>query len=413
MSFDQLDIHSVIPSGNDLRILLNSDHISYGEVHKILQEKGIYIWDSDKSVTVPLLCSTLLLPDEFTRLIEASIKRESKPKNKKSSVELINKTKDWTNSIRDLVFDDNLLPNKGLDNTKFFMAPYVEIENSNSAKISYIITSKKYNEDWIKSELKYEAEIKITNSNGKLQLDFYSTHTSKETDSINKKIIKNLTQTLYNDKVIQKEDLDTICFKSFNNHERVLFFKRLTSGFKRKLSSGDVDNIEITFDQSIQNLADDPQITWMKKTVKKLKIDGEKLHEIFLISNDLYYEHYYIQKMDIEYPFSFTTNKGTSKISFFFSAPSKKDEDQLKGELTFSFLKTSFEKEPNKDAKKEVLESINLVIQDMIDSSYQLTLEDRNKRFKAYLANQHWTKFEENLYSYINTVSKLNLNFSF
>lgn len=409
MSFDQLDINSVIPSGNDLRVLLNSDHISYGEIHKLLQEKGIYIWDSDKSVTVPLLCSTLLLPDEFTRLIEASITRESKPKNKKSSVELVNSSKDWTDCIRDLIIDDTVLPNKGIDIIKFDSSPFIEVENSNSVKITYSITNKKYNEDWIKSELKFNAEIRITNNKGKLQLDFYSTHTSKETDSINRNIIKVITQTLYKDDCIQRDELNQICFKSFNNQERVIFFKRLTSGLKRKFSNGDVDNIEITFDQSIQNIADNPQITWMKKAVKKLKIDGERLHEIFLISDNSYYEHYYIQKMDIEYPFKIGTNNGKCKICFFFSAPTKKEEDYLKSELTFSFIKASFETDPNKDAKKEVIEAINLSVQEMIDNSYQLTLKDRNNRFIDYLNKYSWSKFDKNLNLFMNNIGLLNL----
>ncbi|AXJ89600.1 hypothetical protein DKP84_01705 [Acinetobacter pittii] len=89
----------------------------------------------------------------------------------------------------------------------------------------------------------------------------------------------------------------------------------------------------------------------MKNTVKKLRIDGERLHEIFLISDDIYYDYYYIQKMDIEYPFKIGTNNGSTKVCFFFSAPSKKRRGFLKGELTFSFIKTSFELSPNKDAK--------------------------------------------------------------
>ncbi|KJH56950.1 GapS4b family protein [Acinetobacter calcoaceticus] len=412
MSFEQLDTDSVIPSGNDLRILLNSDHISYGEIHKLLQEKGIYIGESDKSVTVPLLSSTLLLPDEFSRLIEASINRELKPKNKNSSVELLNTSKDWTDPIRNLDFSDDLLPHKGLDITQFSYPPFVEVESKKSVKITYSITSKKYNEDWIKSELTYDAEIKITNIKGKLKLDFYSTHTSKETESINRNIIRKITTALYTEKIIDTENLNQICFKSFNNQERVRFFKRLTAGLGKKLSNGDVDNIEITFDQSKQNLPDDPKITWMKNTVKKLKIDGEKLHEIFLISDDMYYDYYYIQKMDIEYPFKIGANNGSTKICFFFSAPSKKEEDFLKGELTFSFIKTSFDLSPNKDAKIKIHEEINIILQNMIEKSYQNTLTERNARFQKHLKRYEWTIFNKKIGFLLNHFNFINLRYT-
>jgi hypothetical protein len=76
------DINSSIFLGNDLRVLLNSDHISYGEIHNTLKEKGVFIGNNEKSVTVPLLSATLLTPDDFSKLIESSVNRESRPKVK-------------------------------------------------------------------------------------------------------------------------------------------------------------------------------------------------------------------------------------------------------------------------------------------------------------------------------------------
>ncbi|WP_288490633.1 hypothetical protein [uncultured Acinetobacter sp.] len=411
MSFEQLDINSVIPSGNDLKVLLNSDHISYGEINRLLQEKGIYTGESDKSITVPILCSTLLLPDEFSRLIDASINRELKPKNKNSSVVLLSTTKSWTDPIRNLDFTDDLLPNKGLDTTQFSYTPNLEVETDKSIKISYSITSKKYNEDWVKAELKYDAEIKITNIKGKLKLDFYSTHTSKETEAVNRNIINKITKTLFASKIIDSEITKQICFKSFDNQERIRFFKRLTAGLGKKLTKGDVDNIEITFDQSKQNLPDDPKITWMKDTVKKIKIDGKRLHEIFLISDELYYDYYYIQKMDIEYPFSIRTNNGLSKICFFFSAPSRKEEDFEKGELTFSFIKTTFDHPTNKDAKNKTTDEINILLQEMIENSYQNTLKDRNLRFQNHIKSNKWEITDKDLKLFSIKFASINIKY--
>ena len=39
----KFDIRSTILSGNELRVLLNSEHISYGEIHNTLKSKGIII----------------------------------------------------------------------------------------------------------------------------------------------------------------------------------------------------------------------------------------------------------------------------------------------------------------------------------------------------------------------------------
>ncbi len=74
-AFDEL---SSIPTGSELRVLLNSEHISYGEIHSLLKKKGVYVGNTDKSITVPLLSATLLTPKEFSNLIESSVDRESK-----------------------------------------------------------------------------------------------------------------------------------------------------------------------------------------------------------------------------------------------------------------------------------------------------------------------------------------------
>ncbi|MFT0696592.1 hypothetical protein ACDX34_21115 [Acinetobacter bereziniae] len=73
----QFDFDKTMVWGDHLRILLNSDLISPGEISETLKEKGIFIGSSEKSDTVPLLSTCLLTPDEFSRLIEKSFIRES------------------------------------------------------------------------------------------------------------------------------------------------------------------------------------------------------------------------------------------------------------------------------------------------------------------------------------------------
>lgn len=85
----QIDLKGLIPSGAELRILLNSNHISYGDISSTLKDKGIFCGNSDKIISVPLLTATLLTSDEYAKIIDNSISRSSKPKNKISSLELV------------------------------------------------------------------------------------------------------------------------------------------------------------------------------------------------------------------------------------------------------------------------------------------------------------------------------------
>ena len=57
-----LDFRASVPYGSDLRILLNSDLVSQGDIRELLQAKGIFVGTSEKQVTVPILSSTLLKP---------------------------------------------------------------------------------------------------------------------------------------------------------------------------------------------------------------------------------------------------------------------------------------------------------------------------------------------------------------
>ena len=91
----QFDYERAMLWGDRLRVLLNSDHISNGEITETLKEKGIFIGSSEKSDTVPLLSACLLTPNEFTNLVEKSFVRESGKKYSSSKFKLTSSGADW------------------------------------------------------------------------------------------------------------------------------------------------------------------------------------------------------------------------------------------------------------------------------------------------------------------------------
>ncbi|MCO2250282.1 hypothetical protein FA375_05410 [Pseudomonas aeruginosa] len=183
----QLDTNSTILAGADLRILLNSDHISYGEINATLKEKGIYVGENEKSITVPILSATLLTPDNFSRLIEASVDRESQPKVKGSSLELVSDSLDWITPLKDFLFEDLSWLTSESGNISFVEAPEVIVDSSDSMRIPYKVTKSDYSKDWLQRELRFDGEITIRKKDGTLLLDFSTSHSSKETEVINKK----------------------------------------------------------------------------------------------------------------------------------------------------------------------------------------------------------------------------------
>ncbi|EBU9960626.1 hypothetical protein DM720_15060 [Salmonella enterica subsp. enterica serovar Onireke] len=375
---NKFDIKSNILSGGDLRVLLNSDHISYGEIHNTLKKKGIFIGDADKSITVPLLSSTLLTPDQFSQLIETSVNRESTPKNKTLSHDLTSDDIDWITPLRDLFEDPsngtNLITD--IENIEFIDYPDIVIDG-NKIIVNYKINRKDYSKDWIERELNFSGEITIERVGNKLKLDFLTTHSSKETEKINKKITAKISKSLHDLNIVKSETPNMITFGSFDNEERVRFFKRLTGGMPKNISTGTVDNIEINLDPQGPSIPNDPQISWMKQTVKRIKIDGERLNDIFLISDEKYYVYFHIQKMEIEYQFSFGQNAGKCKVSFLFSSTSRKNESSEDSEFTFYCTKISSDNNVNLESRKVISKKIEYTLKELVELKYAEIISER------------------------------------
>jgi hypothetical protein len=159
-----IDLKSTVVSGSDLRILLGSDHLSYGEIHAALKEKGIFVGNSDKAITVPLLSATLLTPDNFTRLIENSVSRESQPKVKVASLDLVTKDSDWITPLKKSLFDDSfdiLGETSGID---FVTNPTLVVSDANKITIPYQIRRLDFSKDWIERELSFDAQVTSSKS---------------------------------------------------------------------------------------------------------------------------------------------------------------------------------------------------------------------------------------------------------
>lgn len=367
-----------IPTGADLRVLLNSEHISYGEVHSILKSKGIFIGNTDKAITVPILSATLLTPTDYSNLIDASVNRDSKPKVKVSAFNLVLETSDWITPLKNELFNSDFNPCANIENVDFVDIPGIIIDNKNKVRIPYAINRKDFSKDWTKRELKFLGEITIERQGKSLKLDFSSTHSSKETETINRRLTSRIFKLLKDKGVTQDENERRITFGCFTNIERIRFFKRLTGGISTTLGKGSVNDMEINRDISGPPLPNDPQVSWMNQTVKRLKIDGEKLNDIFLISDEKYYPFYHVQRIDMTYTYNATTNSGTCRVSYFFSSLTKYEVGKDDSELTFEIFKTTQDHQANSDAKKEIATKLERVIRDLIEFEYEKIVKERS-----------------------------------
>ena len=382
----ELDTHYVIPICSDLRTLLNSEHISYGEIHTLLKSKGIFVGNTDKVITVPLLSATLLTPTEFSNLIEHSIDRDLKPKTKVSDLELVATTSDWISPLKTNLFTSDFNLCEKIDGVEFINNPKIVFDDQNKLRIPYVIVRKDFSKEFIKRELKFSAEIIIERQGNSLKLDFASTHSSKETEAINRRLMNRISKVLKDAGTTKSEKPNRITFDSFSNLERVRFFKRMTGGYLTILKKGDVHDMEISRDQSCPEFPNDPKVSWLNQTVRRLKIDGVKLNDVFLISDEKYYPFYHIQQMNVTYPYSIATNEGKCKIGFSFSSPSKSESSKDDYELTFAIHQITHDHQVNSDAKKEIFTKIRRATRDMVEAEFSKIITERTASSKAATA---------------------------
>ena len=371
-----LDSNYLIPLGSELRVLLNSEHISYGEVHSALKTKGIFSGSNDKSITVPLLAATLLTPSGYSALIEASVDRDSKPKMKVSALDLVASSSDWITPLKQL-FETDFNPFAGIENIEVIDIPGVVVDGKDKVRIPFSIVRKDFSKDWTQREIRFDGEVAIERNGGSLKLDFSSTHSSKETEIANRRMTAHISKTLKDSGITQSEVERRITFDSFTNVERIRFFKRLTGGYGRFIGKGNVNDMEISRDISGPPLPDDPQVSWMNQTVKRLKIDGEKLNDIFLISDEKYYPFYHVQRMDVTFTYTSAANSGEFRVGFFFSTPSRSESAKDDAELTFEALRVTHDHTINSDAKKELNVQISRHVRSLIETEYEKIVAER------------------------------------
>lgn len=371
-----IDIKNTIVSGSDLRILLGSEHLSYGEVYNTLKEKGVFVGNSDKAITVPLLSATLLTPDNFSRLIEASVNRESQPKVKVAGLDLVATDADWITPLKNKLFDDSFVMLGETSGIDFVMNPSLVVSSKDKVTIPFVVRKKDFSKDWIQRELDFEATVTIERQCGELKLEFTSTHSSKETEQVNKKITSRVAQLLHGQKLVKADEPKSVTFGSLDNEERVRYFKRLTAGHPGCLKLGAVNDIDICLDSDGPALPDDPQISWMKQTVKRFNVDGDRLNDIFLISDEKYYKHYYILRMDVIFPFAVSTNEGECRVTFSFGSSRSVSKNS---ELIFEITKMNFKEAPNPDAKKHVAAEIQHALRSLIEEKFDLAMSEREK----------------------------------
>lgn len=353
----QLDVERNMLWGDRLRVLLNSNHITYGEINSLLRRKGVFVDSSDKTVTVPLLSSCLLTPEEFSSLISLSYTRESLEKYKTDKLTLNPSAGDWRQSVIDNF--DEIIGGLSLDSGHTFVKSPTLTSEKDQIEIQYTIKKEDYSKDWIDQELQFSGGMVISKRNGELILELEKTHTSKETDRINNIFAKSLTTHLKTQKIVNEEAPKSIRFNDFSNEERVKFFLLLTGANSVALKFDELSEVEIVRDEAAGALPDDPSVKWMEGKVRNIRISGKKLDQLGLITESKFHKYCLLVKMSASYGFKFGANIGHCSVIFSFGGKSASEKDFSNTEFHISIDRIPrFSGDAEKGVRKNILRSL-------------------------------------------------------
>ncbi|WP_452009352.1 hypothetical protein [Azospirillum largimobile] len=151
----------------------------------------------------------------------------------------------------------------------------------------------------------------------------------------------------------------------------------MTSKYEDILGIGDVNDMEITRERINVPLPKDPAISWMANAVRKMRIDGSRLNEVFLFADESFYKFYHVPRIDITYPFKIDANSGCVRISYLFVS-AKADEDVENHELVWEIASVQMGKRANIDAKKSIKLIVDKAVQKLIDSEFKKIVAERN-----------------------------------
>lgn len=363
----QFDYERAMLWGDRLRVLLNSEHISNGEITETLKEKGIFIGSNEKSDTVPLLSACLLTPSEFTSLVEKSFVRESGKKYSSSKFKLKSTDADWKTEIQNN-FDSEIEGIKLGEDRVFASEPTLSIDNDGNVRISYSVRVLDFSKDWINQEITYLGEILLKQSSSGLEIEVNKSRTSKDTNKLNDAITRAIGKFYTSKGVTKDEKPESILFDDFTNKERIRLFLQLTSVNNPDFSFKEIGNFEIIRDQTAGALPKEQRIEWMEGHVNKIQIKGSDLGKIFLLQEESYYQYYYLIKMTATFAFKFGTNAGDCGIEFSFSGKTSRDDNYSGTVFDFSIERLPRLEEGSKDrVRKDIIQKI----QETIDVAFK------------------------------------------
>lgn len=261
---EEINIKTLLPVGEKLKPLLSKSCISESDLKGILAERGVFMGDNSKQMSIPLLTLSIISPKEFEKLQEFQKTKEDSVKFRTSKIE-----SSTNENLNDIVPLSLIEPQKIIDDSSNYTVNtdmQFTMNSENNLVLEYEILREDITKDWANCESKFSGRVEIVKDEKTKEITFRNEFTSSETEVINRKVVKDVVKLLKDKGAVATSDYATeLSAKEFNNNQRFMFMLSIANnspnGF---LEFEAVKNIEIGPDrESKQPLPDSAK--WMER----------------------------------------------------------------------------------------------------------------------------------------------------
>ncbi|WDV47873.1 hypothetical protein PV797_09310 [Clostridiaceae bacterium M8S5] len=359
------NIGTLLPYGSDLKPLLSTSFITDSELKKLLFNRGVFISNNQKNITIPLLTTTLLSPKEFDKLREMQSTKEENIKKRSQQMCWIS-DKTLVEAMRDM----NIPLNK-LDLPEFrSYEPVFDLQfcadNANKLILNYEIERNDFTKSLLNYRTTHDGNITIQKIDDGKKVKFDLEHTTTETDELNKSILKYIKDILHQgNHVDKKTKIEKVISGDFSNKKRFEFLLSLTDdrNFNGFLQFKRISNIEIGPNQN-EKLPD--EIEWMTNQgeITNIIFKGKKVHESIYLKDEKYYEGMILQEIIATYNFDITGAKGSCIIIYGFPKYIKSIEPTIEFEATVYkvYLDKAYQHVNKKNVSRKILNKFDEVV---------------------------------------------------
>jgi len=319
---EKLEVNKHIPFGATLQDVLNHPSLTDTKLKYLLRSRGVFVEDSKNNDTYPLLLSMILSPHEF-EFIKENIRGKELNQKILSRPLAWHNTEDLINVVPDKIDLKEILKAGDSRQSVISQTNFAKVDgNPNKVRMQFRCQTNNYNSGWYRTKNEYEGEILLEKVQENEKVYLRMIYTSPETQTIADLGVKHLVKEFKSKNYTKPNtEVERILYNSFDNEERIKFFLSLTDSsdlfeFQR------ATDLDIAPDKTKDMPAEVSKL--MTGKVNTLKINGESLHEHYLIKE--HENHQYIELASVEalYNFSYHAAEGSCTVQFGFNGYFKK-----------------------------------------------------------------------------------------